>query len=71
MGAIRYGRWKLLNFNDVYPLQPLGTFQLYDLKRDPNETTDVFNDEPLVAKYMTQKWQVKRHDILVFFSNIH
>ncbi len=59
MGAIRYGRFKLLNFNDVFPLMPLGTFQLYDLKTDPNETTDLFNAYPNVANYMLTKWQVR------------
>ncbi len=58
MGAIRYGKWKLLNFRDTAPLLPLGTWELYDLAADPEEANDVFAAEPEVAAKMVEKFQV-------------
>ncbi len=59
MGAIRYGRWKIINQGDAGPIFPLGTFQLFDLKADPNETEDLFEERPWVAEKMVQLFEVK------------
>ncbi len=58
-GAVRYGRWKILNFgDDAKPLMPLGTFHLYDLKIDPEEKNDLFDKEPEVSKRMVEIFEV-------------
>ncbi len=61
-GAIRYGQWKLINVDENDdPLEPVGTFRLYDLEKDPNETTDLFQAEPDVARRMVTKFQVSKY----------
>ncbi len=60
MGAIRYGKWKINNQGDTGgPIFPLGTFQLFDLKADPNETEDLFEEREWVAEKMVQLFKVK------------
>ncbi len=59
MGAIRYGKWKIMNQGDAGPIFPLGTFQLFDLKADPNETDDLIEKEPQVADKMMRLFEVK------------
>ncbi len=62
MGAIRYGQWKLINVDENdNPLEPVGTFRLYNLEKDPNETTDMFQSEPDVARRMVTKFQVSKY----------
>ncbi len=61
MGAIRYGQWKLINVDENDdPLEPFGTFRLYNLEKDPNETTDIFQAETDVARRMVIKFQVSK-----------
>lgn len=40
VGAIRAGRWKLLEWFET------GRFELYDLERDPGESRDLASDQP-------------------------
>ncbi len=66
VGAIRYGQWKLINADERdFPLEPVGTFRLYNLMNDPNETTDVFQTEPEVASKMVTKFQVLNNQRIV------
>ncbi len=61
IGAIRYGRWKLINMSGEGPIFPLGTFELYDLKEDPNETTDLSRSHPTVHEKMKDIFKVLNH----------
>ncbi len=62
IGAIRYGRWKLINQNnilfDITNVEPAGSYELYDLYTDPNESTNVFDTYPTIAQAMIQKFEV-------------
>ena len=53
-GAIRTGRWKLIEFFET------GKLELYDLQSDPGEKTDLSTKHPERVKEMRQrlsKWR--------------
>ncbi len=62
IGAVRYGKWKLINQNNLYfeitNVEPAGTFELYNLQTDPTESTNLFDTYPKVAKAMIRKFKV-------------
>ncbi len=62
MGAIRYGKWKLLNQNNILfhrtHVEPAGSYEMYDLCTDPTESTNVFDTYPTIAQWMVQKFEV-------------
>ena len=53
MKAYIKGKWKILRLP-----QPFGTgqWQLYDLEKDPGETTDASNDFPGVKNELIKGW---------------
>ncbi len=59
-GAIRYGKWKLINFDfNHHDPQPVGKFQLFNLQDDPNEAEDLFDAKPDIAEKMVEKFEVR------------
>ncbi len=56
-GAIRAGRWKLIESFER------GTIELYDLERDAGETRDLARQEPKIAGELHQKLNAWRSDI--------
>ncbi len=62
--AIRYGDWKLIEglgsggFSEPVSIEPKpgeAPGQLYNLKNDPSETVDLYNQEPEIVKMLTLK----------------
>jgi arylsulfatase A-like enzyme len=51
--AIRMGNWKLLWMCKPYGI---GAWQLYDLRRDPGETTDLAPEQPAIARELIGHW---------------
>jgi arylsulfatase len=54
MDAWRQGAWKLLRLPPPYGNSD---WQLYDLTRDPGETTDVAEDHPDLVRELAVKWE--------------
>ena len=71
VGAIRHGPWKLLNFDGELPLLPKGTFELYNLKDDPGESNDVFDEHPEIAQGLVKEFWVRHRFIDLHGDNLY
>ncbi len=58
------GKWKLTNKETPYRE---GQLQLFDLQRDPGETTDLSSARPEIYREMVEAWRqyIKTHDIRI------
>ena len=57
--AMQVGRWKVVR---VAPPRGTGEWELYDLARDPGETSDLARSKPAVLARLVQRWEVYARD---------
>lgn len=70
--SIRRGKWKLIETNSQPDSsQETPAFELYDMKKDPLETTDLAVENPEIVKKMEQLLRACRQTGLRFMDDSH
>lgn len=56
-GAVRKGKWKLVNIEAAVGGREDGKWQLYDLSQDQGEIEDLSQEKPEIVKELLQVWE--------------
>ena len=56
-GAIRHGKYKLIEWFEKSVFNEAGAFELYDLEKDPGELQNLASDKPKITNQLKQELQ--------------
>ena len=62
-GAIRHGKYKLIEWFEKSAFNETGAFELYDLENDPEERQNLASDKPKITNQLKQELQEWRSKV--------
>ena len=62
-GAIRHGKYKLIEWFEKSAFNETGAFELYDLENDPGELQNLASEKPKITNQLKQELQDWRSEV--------
>jgi len=62
-GAIRHGKYKLIEWFEKSAFNEAGAFELYDLESDPGERKNLASEKPKITNRLNQELQAWRSEV--------